>query len=56
MEHTFIRDGIGVSGQVAMEDALRQQKSLWKYVGIFTNVPLVFAIQLMPLVSFSTKE
>ena len=46
MEHTFIRDGIGVSGQVAMEDALRQQKSLWKYVGIFTVVMLVTYVLL----------
>ena len=44
MEHTFIRDGIEVSGRAAMEDALRQQKTLWRYVGIFTIVVLVLYI------------
>lgn len=35
---------IPASGQAAMEDALRQQKSLWKYVGIFTIVLLAFYV------------
>ena len=30
-----------------MEDALRQQKSLWKYVGIFAIVLLVFYMLLV---------
>ncbi len=35
---------IPASGRAAMEDALRQQKSLWKYVGIFTIALLVFYV------------
>ena len=35
---------IPASGQTAMEDALRQQMSLWKYMGISTIVLLVFYV------------
>jgi len=38
---------IPASGQAAMEVALRQQKSLWKYVGIFTIALLVFYVLLI---------
>lgn len=45
----LLRYGIAIgnipgSGQEAMEEALRQQKSLWKYVGIFTIALLVFYV------------
>lgn len=36
--------GIQAASQAAMENALRQQKTLWKYVGIFTIVLLVFYV------------
>ena len=45
-EHTFIRDGVNASGQTAREDALRQQKPLWKYLGMFTIVMLVTYVLL----------
>ena len=38
---------IPAAGLEAMEDALRQQKSLWKYVGIFTIALLVFYVLLI---------
>ena len=54
MEHTFTRDGIEISGQTAREDALRQQKSLWKYVGIFTIVMLVtYVLSVIGVIVFA---
>jgi hypothetical protein len=32
------------SGQAAMEEALRQQKTFWKYIGIFAIVVLVLYV------------
>lgn len=38
---------IQATGQAALEDALKQQKSFWKYVGIFTIVMLVTYVLLV---------
>ncbi len=35
------------SGQSTLEDVLRRQKSLWKYVGLFTIVMLVTYVLLV---------
>ena len=53
-EHTFIRDGIEISGQAALEEALRQQKSLWKYLGMFTIVMLVtYVLSVIGMIVFA---
>ncbi|MDE2236029.1 MAG: hypothetical protein KGK44_10880 [Gammaproteobacteria bacterium] len=45
---------IQATGQAAMEDALRQQKTLWKYVGIFTIVLLVcYVLMIIGLIIFA---
>ena len=37
-----------------MEEALRQQKSLWKYVGIFTVVMLVtYVLSVIGMIVFA---
>ena len=35
---------IPASGQAALEDALKQQKSFWKYLGIFAIVVIAFYV------------
>lgn len=45
---------IQVTGQAALEDALKQQKSFWKYVGIFTIVMLAtYVLLVIGMIAFA---
>ena len=45
---------IPASGQAAMEDALRQQKSFWKYLGIFAIIAIaVYVLCIVGGIAFA---